>query len=69
MNIRGAMIPICLGLACALPESALSAEDGTGGSMTFEERRTLSTRIKQLRELRRSCRSRYPQVFRYLRIP
>ena len=53
MNIRGAMIPICLGLACALPESALSAEDGTGGGMTFEERRTLSTRIKQLRELRK----------------
>lgn len=53
MKIRGAMIPICLGLACTLPTSALPAEEGSGGGMTFEERRTLSNRIKQLRELRK----------------
>lgn len=53
MKHRGSMISVCLGLACVMSTNVLSAGEDSGGGSTFEERRALSDRIKQLRALRK----------------
>jgi len=47
------LLSASLALAFIVPTQALAAEDETDGGSTLEERRALSERIKQLRELRK----------------
>lgn len=53
MKFRPALLTACIGLATALPVSAAAADDDATGAATLEERRALSNRIKQLREIRK----------------
>ena len=53
MKCSVTLLSASLTLACIMPTYALAAGDDSDGSSTLEQRRALSNRIKQLRELRK----------------
>lgn len=53
MKCHLTLLTASLMLACTLPTYTLAADDDSDGGSTLEERRALSERIKQLRELRK----------------
>ncbi|MCW9023248.1 MAG: hypothetical protein OQK73_01080 [Gammaproteobacteria bacterium] len=53
MKCRVTMLSASLMLACIIPTYAIAADDDSVSSSTLEERRALSDRIKQLRQLRK----------------